>query len=293
MTFTALLIKEMRLRLRRERFVWVIIVYLLIMSLLGFAYLEQASAFSGNQVTLLSRVGGTLYDILSVVQLLLIVFITPAFTATAINGEKERQTFDLLLCSSLSSFSLLAGKLIAGLANALILIAASLPLFSLVFFFGGVSPNQVGSAIIVYVMTASTAGTFGLFCSTLVSRPAVSTVVSYLFCVLWLLTPWITFLFFGGLFFLSATASPPSQLLLWNPLVALISTLPGGQSIGAFVFRGRAFDFWVTFSLLSLAATILFFLLSMLFVRPGPLHRLQGVINRAPTKKRLPAESVP
>ena len=35
MTFAALLTKELRLRLRRERSVWVIIVYLVVMGLLG------------------------------------------------------------------------------------------------------------------------------------------------------------------------------------------------------------------------------------------------------------------
>ena len=150
MTFAALLTKELRLRLRRERSVWVIITYLLVMGLLGFGFLQRESAFSGGyQGYLLSQIGVQLYTLLSFVQLFLIVFISPAFTSTAINGEKERQTFDLLLCSKLSSFSLLAGKLIAGLANALLLIAASIPLFSLVFFFGGVGAAQVLTTLLV------------------------------------------------------------------------------------------------------------------------------------------------
>jgi hypothetical protein len=93
MTFTALLIKELRLRLRRERFVWLIIIYLLVMGLLGFGFLQRANAFSGGyQGYLLSQIGAQLYALLSFIQLFLIVFIAPAFTATAINGEKERQT---------------------------------------------------------------------------------------------------------------------------------------------------------------------------------------------------------
>src|SRR5712671_5823294 len=160
MTFAALLTKELRLRLRRERSVWVIIIYLVVMGLLGFGYLAQASAFNSNQNYLLSQIGAQLYNLLAVVQLFLIVFIAPAFTSTSINGEKERQTYDLLLCSKLSAFSLLAGKLIAGLANVLLLIAASIPLFSLVFFFGGVAPTQILTTLLVFVMTALVVGTF-------------------------------------------------------------------------------------------------------------------------------------
>jgi len=192
MTFAALLTKELRLRLRRERSVWLIIIYLLVMGLLGFGFLQRENAFSGGyQGYLLSQIGAQLYALLSFVQLFLIVFIAPAFTATAINGEKERQTFDLLLCSKLSAFSLLAGKLIAGLANALLLIAASIPLFSLVFFFGGVGPEQVFYAALVDIVTAIVVGTLGLFCSTLLKRPPVSTAIAYMFCVVWVVTPWV------------------------------------------------------------------------------------------------------
>ena len=40
MIFSALLVKELRLRLRRERSIWIIIVYLLVMGLLGFLYMQ-------------------------------------------------------------------------------------------------------------------------------------------------------------------------------------------------------------------------------------------------------------
>src|SRR5258708_11233424 len=176
MTFAALLTKELSSPLRRERFVWVIIADLLVLGLLGIGFLQRENALGGGyQGFLLSQIGAQLYALLSFVQLFLIVFIAPAFTSTAINGEKERQTFDLLLCSKLSSFSLLAGKLVAGLTSALLLIAASIPLFSLVFFFGGLAPGQVLSALVVFVMTAIVAGTFSLFCSTLLRPPTVST----------------------------------------------------------------------------------------------------------------------
>src|SRR5947209_3245929 len=177
MTFVALLTKELRLRLRRERTIWVIIIYLLVMGLLGFLFISQSGSY--NSYTL-SSLGRQLYTLLASVQLFLIMFITPAFTSTTINGEKERQTFDLLLCSRLSSLSLVSGKLVAGIANALLLIAASVPLFSLVFFFGGISPSQVASALLIFVVTAIMIGTFGLFCSTIVNRPAVSTAVAYM-----------------------------------------------------------------------------------------------------------------
>jgi ABC-type transport system involved in multi-copper enzyme maturation permease subunit len=215
------------------------------------------------------------------------VFIDPAFTATAINGEKERQTFDLLLCSKLSAFSLLAGKLIAGLANALLLIAASIPLFSLVFFFGGVAPSQVLSTLVVFVMIALVAGTFGLFCSTLLHRPTVSTAAAYIFCALWMFSyPIVTFLTQGN------SLSNNSRWFIWiqwlnawNPISALNSTVSGGQ--GGIV-RPSSFPLhlapWAAFTLVSLVVAIILFILSIVFVKPNPAGRFLSWLRRLDRK---------
>ncbi len=294
MTFTALLTKELRLRLRRERTVWVIVIYLLVMGLLGFTYLERDSAFSGGyQGYLLSQIGTNLYTLLAFVQLFLIVFIVPAFTSTAINGEKERQTFDLLLCSKLSAFSLLAGKLVAGIANALLLIAASIPLFSLVFFFGGVAPIEVLKALLVFVVTAIVTGMFSLFCSTIVRRPPVSTAIAYAFCVLWMFAPWVAFLLsLGGGYYGNARWLILIQSLsVWNPISALMSTLANGPSgIGLYLLPLPTPNLIIsplkTYILLSLLITIILFLLSMVLVKPNPLGRLRSLKKRfTPSKK--------
>src|SRR5207247_861175 len=122
-----------------------------------------------------------------------------------------------LLCSKLSAFSLLAGKLVAGLANVLLLIAASVPLFSLVYFFSGISLAQVLSTLVVLVMTAVVVETFSLFCSTLLRWPTISTAIAYAFCALWMFWYWMMYYLntegsAGG----SSTGNPPvNPLLLW------------------------------------------------------------------------------
>ena len=291
MTFTALLTKELRLRLRRERFVWLIIIYLLVMGLIGFGFLQRANAFSGGyQGYLLSQIGAQLYALLSFVQLFLIVFIAPAFTATSINGEKERQTFDLLLCSKLSAFSLLAGKLIAGLTNALLLIAASIPLFSLVFFFGGVAPSQVLSTLVVFVMTALVAGTFGLFCSTLLHRPTVSTTAAYIFCALWMFSyPIVSFLTLGNSLPRNSRWTLWIQWLnAWNPISALNSTVSGGQGgVASFSLFRLHLAPWAAFTLVSLVVTIILFILSIVFVKPNPAGRFMSWLRRLGKKTNL------
>ena len=286
MTFLALLTKELRLCMRRERTIWLVVLSILLVGLIGWFFISRFSNFNGNGNITLNDIGTYLYMLLSFVQLFLIIFITPAFTATAINGEKERQTFDLLLCSRISAFSLIAGKLVAGLANALLLIASSIPLFSLVFFFGGISPFQIISALLVFVSTTLITGTFSLFCSTLISRPAISTSVTYMVCVLWLFLPliifttvyssgnWLQILGSVGLFQSPFFLSQPSPMLLWNPLLALVNTYPVGSSMSAYTLHGLHISPWVAYVFLNLIASALFFLLSVSIVKAATPIRL-------------------
>jgi len=310
MTFLALLTKEMRLRMRRERTIWVIIVYILLMGLLGWFSLSRNSSYNNLSNNGLSDTGINLYYLLSQVQLFLIIFITPSFTATVVNGEKERQTYDMLLCSRLSAFSLVSGKLLAGLMNALLLIAASVPLFSLVFFFGGVSPAQVLYALAVYVVTAILIGTFGLFCSTLFSRPSISTAITYMVSLLWMMVPLIvSFILLasgGGKYF----SVHPNQMLLmftWNPIVALINTSPPSGGLFPYLFGmgyglgyglGSAgtlppitignlhFALWGAYIVICLVVTVILFLLSMWTIKPHPVRRLL-TRYRKPAKKTI------
>jgi len=279
MTFFALLTKELRLRMRRERTIWLVVLYILAMGLIGWSFINRFTNFNGNGNMTLNDIGTSLYMLLSFVQLFLIIFITPAFTSTAVNSEKERQTFDLLLCSRISAFSLIAGKLVAGLVNALLLIAASIPLFSLVFFFGGISPFQIISALLVFVSTTLMIGTFSLFCSTVFTRPAISTAISYMVSVLWLFMPltlfltlyssgnWFQMFSSVGIFQSSQFLTQSSPLFLWNPIMALVNTYPIGSAMSQYTLQGLHLTPWLVYIILNLIASLLFFLLSVYLVK--------------------------
>lgn len=278
MTFLALLTKEMRSHLRRERPIWVIIAYLLILSALGFIFLQRANAFSGGyRVYLLGQLGAQLFALLALIQLLQVVLSAIAFTSTAINGEKAQETFDLLLCSKLSSFSLIGAELLAGLADVFLLIAASLPVFSLVYFFGGVSPAQVLSLLVVFAATALVTGMIGLCCSTLLRQPSVSNAVASTLCVVWLFAYWIVYYIIGGSLSNRANGQVWWMLWLnaWNPISAVNSIVNAGQggAGSAFLLFRLRLAHWVAFTLISLIVTLVLFLLSCIFVKPNSLSR--------------------
>ena len=214
-----------------------------------------------------SIAGRIVYYPLSIVQFLLIIFITPAFTASAINGEKERQTYDLLLSSRLSGFALTGGKLLAGLMNVLLLIAAAIPLFSLVFFLGGVSLEQFLTMLVIFCVTVFLMGTLSIFLSTVIKRPAGSTAIAYVVCLLWLGSPLLLIALFANQ---SSTAmNIITALANVHPLVALVTVEPG---IPWSPSGWLGLPPWVVFTCVNIAVTLVFFWLTTRLVRPSFLR---------------------
>jgi len=120
-----------------------------------------------------------LYAAITVFQLILIAFIIPATTSSSICGEKERRTFDLLLCTRLSSFSIVSGKLFSSLSFMILLLVVSIPIFSIFFLFGVITPANVLVLFAYYLVTALLFGSIGIFASAFFRKTTSSTVFTY------------------------------------------------------------------------------------------------------------------
>ena len=134
--------KEFKLRFRTFKSFLGILFYLLALGVIivGFVFIESMSNTQGFFRPDQSR---TMFMILSFLQLALILFITPGLTAGVISSERERQTLNIMLTTTQSSASIILSKLLSSVSYLLLLIIASLPLYSFVFLFGGISPGQV------------------------------------------------------------------------------------------------------------------------------------------------------
>ena len=103
----------------------------------------------------MARFGALLFQVLALVQLLLAVSFSALFGASGVAQEKDRRTLILLLLTNLTNSELVLGKLLAGLLNVLVLVAASLPLFMLTALFGGVAFEQIGRTFAVTLASAT------------------------------------------------------------------------------------------------------------------------------------------
>jgi ABC-type transport system involved in multi-copper enzyme maturation permease subunit len=239
-----IIVRELRTRMRGARPYIILTVFLLLLTAAGlgvYALMLQQARF--GMALLSAQVGQALFKGLAFCELLLVVFLAPAMTSGSISGEREQLTYDMLIATPLRPGQILWGKLVAALSYLLLLIFAAMPLFSVVFVFGGVEPKALLKALALLLASALTFGAVGLFCSSLLRRTARATTVSYVLVLLLLgslsliVASWQRFSSPPGL-------QPPPELGYLNPFGALLSitTLapPNDPSV-SFLGYGDAF----------------------------------------------------
>jgi ABC-type transport system involved in multi-copper enzyme maturation permease subunit len=104
----------------------------------------------------------------------------PSFAAGSITGEKERQTYEMLLASPMRPEAIVTGKLAAALCHLAVLVIASLPIVMLCLPLGGVSPYEVMATYLAMAMSVITFGMICLTASSYFTRTVAALVVSYL-----------------------------------------------------------------------------------------------------------------
>jgi len=171
--------KELVGRMRSAHTYSALTVYLVIVSALA-VLIYLVSVLNGSRtVGSNGVVGPIVFYFLVGMQVLLVSFAAPAFTATAISAERERQTFDALRATLLTPSQIVWAKLMSALGFTLLLIFATLPLFSLAFLLGGVEPLEVVIALVVILCSALLFSLLGLYFSSRSRTSIGATLVTY------------------------------------------------------------------------------------------------------------------
>jgi len=169
--------KELMLSMRSIRFPLTLSISIGVLSgllILVFDGILSSVRYGGN----LSGLVG-LYFTVTLIEFILIGMISPTLTASAICGERERGTLDILLSTKMSPLSIILGKLLASLSKVVLLIIASTPVFAITLSLGGVSIINIIQMILLYIMTAIFCGSVGLFFSSVLKSTKSSTAASY------------------------------------------------------------------------------------------------------------------
>lgn len=147
--------RRQRHNLIRSAYLLVLIVVLLILVVPQRGSLTyQALAVSGSRA----------FEIVAYLQIALICILSPVFMAGAIAQESNPRTWEVLLTTPLSAAQMVLGHLFGRLFFVLALLVASLPLFAITQYFGGVPGSSI---ILSYAVAACAALLVGAIAVTL------------------------------------------------------------------------------------------------------------------------------
>ncbi|NDJ55195.1 MAG: hypothetical protein GYB68_19155 [Chloroflexi bacterium] len=177
-------LKELRGRMRGVRTFIILTIFVGLMS--AFAVVLYLVYTASNPLSLSASggaIGKLIFGGVVAVELFLVCFISPAFTAGAISSERERQTYDLLRTTLLPARRLVAGKLLAALAFVVLLLVVAIPLQSLAFLMGGVIMTEVILSIVLLITTAVGYGAVGIYFSARTQKTLSASVLTYTFAL--------------------------------------------------------------------------------------------------------------
>jgi ABC-type transport system involved in multi-copper enzyme maturation permease subunit len=143
----------------------VLILYGLLLTALGFAIVWSLYRLKSPTLLVFGNAGPlpiaraaelseTLALVLLEAQLLFVAAVTPAYAASAISEEKDRETLPLLLTTDLTDREIIWGKAVGRVLFMLLAVLAGVPVIMTSMFFGGVDPSLLASG---YALTAGTA----------------------------------------------------------------------------------------------------------------------------------------
>jgi ABC-type transport system involved in multi-copper enzyme maturation permease subunit len=239
---TAIIVKELRGRMRGRRAFIVLTIHVLLLTLLAWMFLRlneesvaNQGSFGGQSTYASAAVGRGIFIGLMMLQTLMVAVLALAATAGAISSEREHQTLELLAATPISSLAIVLGKLLSALAWLFVLILASIPVTALVFVFGGVAPDDMIRAYVVLFATVIGLGSVGIFFSTLTRRTGASTGLTFVVTLAVVVGSVFLWIFLSNTSEVSSTGlrrQPPEALLYLNPFVAQADVACGTEEGG-------------------------------------------------------------
>lgn len=259
--------KELKLRFRYFKSITGLIVYLTTLLIFVGGFLLVALEF--NAVSQLNPSDSfALFIMLSVIQMGLVLFITPGLTAGAISTEREKQTLNMLLMTTQSSLQIVVGKLTSSIAYLGLLLIAGLPLYSVVFLFGGVSPMQLVTIFIFYFITMVAIGSVGIFFSIVLKRTITAMITTYGTMIF---LAGITAFFFAitvmitQMSMMNAGTNTVPLAYIWaaiNPGALVLTILSSDLGMALKDLTGIGIPVWITYLIFYIGLTVLMVFLS-------------------------------
>lgn len=285
--------KDLQVTVRSMRISWGLFAYeaaLTVAFLLALLVIQEESsyAYSGNIYSYLVY----LFPVVAVAQVCIVALYVPIITASSISGEKERQTFDIMLTTCMSPFAIVFGKVISAVLRILFFVIASAPIMALSFVVGGLSWSYLFYYLLAVILFSVFAGSIGIFASSFCRKSVAALLLSFVMyfiifamtfvpliyravfyedyygeSLLWLL--WNPVVFFEEFF---------TQIMMGDSLIAMAGNSLGRDDVGILTYALAHGKVWMFTS----AGCIL--LMSLLFMmlaawKVNPMHSGSGRVR--------------
>lgn len=233
--------REIKRRMRSLRGPIVLTVYLAILAAVVFTTERSMSRDAGFGDPFASAViGRTVFHYILFFMLMMVCFLVPGFVAGSFTTEREQRTLSLLQVTLMKPRTIVLGKLASSMSFLMLLIVATVPLVSISFILGGVSPLDVLRGFAMVIFTGLTFALVGIGMSANLKRTVSATVLTYGLVATLTIGTVITY----GLAVLMAERNRPNfgqerkhvYTLVLNPFVGTASAIQGRDS-GSFQQR--------------------------------------------------------
>ncbi|GBC95022.1 hypothetical protein HRbin16_00809 [bacterium HR16] len=166
-----------RQRMRGARTYGCLLAYLLVLGLVVIISYDQFVAHGVQRTT--TGLAQTLFETLVATQWFLVAFITPALTTSAITMEREQRTYDLLIMTPLSRFTIVWGKFASAVAFIVVMILCGMPLVAVLFLMGGVDTGLMIALYLGMLATGVLLASYGLMMSAICATSTLANLLTY------------------------------------------------------------------------------------------------------------------
>lgn len=237
MNIYPILKNEIKIGSRSIKIPIAIVIYNLCLSVVVISILYVKSSKSGwitgSQLNSMLQ----LFPVIGWVEVVGICIIVPVVTASSISGEVERQTFDMLLVTDQSTFSITFGKLVNALYLTFVFVISSMPIIAVSYMFGGFKLINILYFVVIVMSIAFLVGSIGIYFSASVKRSLIAVIFTFIMEISLIFLA-VVFSFIDSIRFDSSMLynllENGYSLVLINPLLGIFEFLQniyGGKTI--------------------------------------------------------------
>jgi ABC-type transport system involved in multi-copper enzyme maturation permease subunit len=145
---------------KRTRHLWARVLYLVVLFVV--MLVVTTNMLKSASLVELAKQSTNTFMYVSLVQLFMMSFIAPVFTAGAITQEKDANTFHILLTTPLSNAQIVLGSLFSRIFFVWVLLLAGLPIFCITMIYGGVTTAEVFQSVGLAACTGLVTGALAI-----------------------------------------------------------------------------------------------------------------------------------